>query len=368
MKSKCAEAYKKVLCYASKEALQWSNHKNENAHREHNQQLIEDYLFNFDENIKKRLENEFFNFGPLQDLIFDEEINEILIHGMNAISFEKKGQLNTLDDGFLDLTSYQRIFELLTESFFKSINFENPTGNGYWKGFRVHVIGPPLTKQFEVSLRRIGGQKINRLQQLLDLETISASTLSILKDHLKWKSNILISGSTSSGKTTFIQCLMNEVCDERFVILEDSEELMAPNKISSNLLCPTRQEQYSIKFEMKDLVKESLRMRPDRIVLGEARSDEAKDFIQALSTGHRGSFASIHASSPREALTRLECLILQGAQNWPAETVKQVIYGAIDIIIQIKKLKSGQRKITSISKISSLDHNTFLIDELLQVS
>jgi pilus assembly protein CpaF len=138
--------------------------------------------------------------------------------------------------------------------------------------------------------------------------------------------------------------------------------------MSTSLICPTRSEQYCLNFSMKDLVKESLRMRPDRIVLGEARSDEAKDFIQALSTGHKGCLSSIHASSTKDALTRLECLIAQGAPNWSTPVIRQLIATGVQWIIHVEKTKDGLREVKTISEITSLEHNGFLLQDLYSSS
>ncbi len=372
--------YSELLCFNSEKQGHWMNHskgvgfevglsgKNENNISGESSKidikLFESELEKLSDENQVRLKKELNGLGPLESLIQNADIDEILVHGQNAISYELNGKLYALEDRFLSSSSYHRIFETITEGFFKSISYENPTGNGYWNGFRIHVIGPPIAKEIQLSMRRIGGQKIKSLKELADRDFISEIGLTLLYQAIEKKLNILICGATSSGKTTLIQCLINECKEDRLLILEDSEELMCPNTLSTALICPTRKEQYSINFTMKDLVKESLRMRPDRIVLGEARSDEAKDFVQALSTGHKGCISSIHASSCKDALTRLECLVSQGASQWSPNVIRQLISVGVNWVIHVEKNKSGKREVTTISEITSLEQNGFLLHDL----
>lgn len=357
--------YKQIMKKITDQKDHWNqfdNSKNKITDKE--KETVSNYLSILPSALQLRLNQEIYGLGPLEKLIQDPSIDEILIHGPSTICFEQKGLLHVYFDSFYDESSFLRIFEKISDGFFKSISYENPTANGFWNNFRIHVIAPPLSKNIQISMRRIGGKKFKSLAELADKNFINESGLSLIHQAIDQKLNVLICGATSSGKTTFIQCLMNECPNDRFLILEDSEELYLPNRLSSALICPTRQEQYSTPFNMKDLVKESLRMRPDRIVLGEARSDEAKDYIQALSTGHRGCFSSIHAASARDALVRLECLIAQGAPNWTIQTIQKLIFSSIDLVLHIEKTSAGHRQVNSISKITSLEKNGFLLHEM----
>jgi pilus assembly protein CpaF len=360
--------YQKLLNIASNNQNHWAQDTQSIKSENLDFKSLEKPLQEIQEPYRSRIKKELFKLGPLEDLLKNPDVDEILIHEQKNISFEYKGKLNPYADYFLSESSYLRIFEIISGGFFKSISYENPTGNGYWKGFRVHVIGPPLCSQIQISLRRIGGQKIKSLLELKNRNFVKQTGFDLIQKALTQKTNILICGATSSGKTTFIQCLMNECPEDRFLILEDSEELSLPNSMSTSLICPTRSEQYCLNFSMKDLVKESLRMRPDRIVLGEARSDEAKDFIQALSTGHKGCLSSIHASSTKDALTRLECLIAQGAPNWSTPVIRQLIATGVQWIIHVEKTKDGLREVKTISEITSLEHNGFLLQDLYSSS
>lgn len=368
--------YTKLLCYSSDQQGHWMNGETKNYKLNSSKDatvvdgdhidlnIFESELQKFTDPVRFRLKNELVGLGPLEPLVINQDIDEILVHGPNAISYELHGQLFSSKDVFLSQSSYLRIFETITKGFFKSISYENPTGNGYWNGFRIHVIGPPIASEIQLSMRKIGGNKIKSLKELADRDFISERGLKLLHQAIDRKLNLLICGATSSGKTTLIQCLINECKNDRLLILEDSEELKCPNRLSTALICPTRKEQYSLEFTMKDLVKESLRMRPDRIVLGEARSDEAKDFIQALSTGHRGCISSIHASSGKDALMRLECLISQGASQWSTLVIRQLISVGVNWVIHVHKNANGKREISKISEITSLEQNGFLLHDL----
>lgn len=355
--------YDEILCFNKENLDHWTQSKSFENHVSKNK--IEDLIKRYPKIYRRRLWNEIFSCGPIEDLIKDPTVDEILILGHNNISYERSGQLKVHQDKFLSETSFLRFFDIIARDFFKSISFENPTGNGFWNDFRVHIIGPPLADQIQVSMRRIGGSKIKSLKQLLERDYLNQDAYDLLIRGLQGKKNILICGATSSGKTTLIQCLINECVNDRLILLEDSKELEVPNTLSTSLVCPTRTEQYCLNFTMKDLVKESLRMRPDRIVLGEARSDEAKDFIQALSTGHRGCIASIHSSCARYALIRFECLISQGAPTWSEQVIKQLIHSGIDWIVYVEKNKDGKRYLKTLSEITSLEPTGFLLQDLV---
>lgn len=318
-------------------------------------QILPETLRSFSKSVQDRIYEEVLGLGPLKALIENTQVDEIIVTGFNSINYEIQGHLYTYADTFLNEHNFKRCLDTFSKSFFKAVSFENPTGNGQWKNFRVHILAPPLSPVYNLSLRRSCTHKINTLDDLVTLNSLQSDEKLWLIDALNSHQNILISGATSSGKTTFIQCLLNQVTHERCLILEDAKELNAPNLLSTHLLCPTRSEQYMVPISMSDLVKESLRMRPDRLILGEARGAEAKDYIQALSTGHRGCLASIHASSPKEALLRLECLILQGAPQWPSKVVRQLIKSGVDYVVQLKKDEQGHRKITSLERVATLE-------------
>ena len=369
MTSSLKQSFEKCLQYISKNQNPWNSHKNLQEQNQVDKNLFYQALKMCPPEHQDRITQEFLGYGPLESLVSDPDVDEILLIGAHHIAFERHGVLYNSDSYFLNEISFQRFMEKCTSSFLKSLSYENPTGNGLWEQFRVHAIGPPLSESPQISLRRIGGLKIQSLHRLKELETLNAQSQALLEKLIAHKKNILISGATGSGKTTLIQCLINTIKKERLVLIEDSQELIPPNPLSSSLKCPAREEQYTQSFPMKDLVKEALRMRPDRLVLGEVRSEEAKDYIQALNTGHRGCIASIHANSPQDALMRLECLILSGAHNWSPHITKQFIFNAIDYVIQVKKSPdNSKRYVSSICRLSSIESLHILLDEEISPS
>lgn len=325
-------------------------------------ELIPIALKDESEELQSRIVSEFNGVGPLEELLVRDDIDEILVMGHETIIYEAEGRLYKHNDAFLSERAYMRVLDLISKSFFKAISYENPTGNGHWCDYRVHIIAPPLSPVYNLSLRKKGVTRIQNLSQLVERHALTPEQSQLIQKLLLEKSNILVSGATSSGKTTFIQCMLNTLKEDRCLIIEDAQELELPNAFSTRLLCPTRQEQYNVPMSMSDLVKESLRMRPDRLILGEARGSEAKDYIQALSTGHKGCIASIHAAHPREALLRLECLILQGAPEWSTKVVHQLIHSSVDYIIQLGRDTKGRRHIQDIQRISSLEEGHLTLE------
>ncbi|MCO5114547.1 MAG: Flp pilus assembly complex ATPase component TadA [Bdellovibrionaceae bacterium] len=315
--------------------------------------------------LQNRILSEFNGMGPLESLLQRPDIDEIIVMGHDKIIYEAQGVLYPHSDIFLSERSFMRVLDVVSKSFFKAISYENPTGNGHWDHYRVHIIAPPLSPVYNLSLRKKGATKIKSLEQLIERQALTPPQSEVLQQLLVEKKNILVSGATSSGKTTFIQCMLNTLNHDRCLIIEDAQELDLPNTFSTRLLCPTREEQYGLSMSMSDLVKESLRMRPDRLILGEARGSEAKDYIQALSTGHRGCIASIHAAHPQEALLRLECLILQGAPEWSTKVVHQLMHSSIDYVIQLNKDITGRRHVQDIQRVSCLEEGHISLESLL---
>ncbi len=306
---------------------------------------------------------------PIDSLIENSKITEIIIHGPDQIWFEDNGVLQKSEIEFLNTQEYQNFKEELLFKTMGSLNIENPFHEAKYKNFRITMIDESITKdQFQVLFRR--NSRLNTsLDELNEKKFVTDEQKIILQKIIDHKMNFLIIGSTGYGKTTLTQALLNQVDpNERIVLIEDTQEISLPNKISSRLMTRPQSLGGLSALDQDHLLKRALRMRPDRLVVGEMRSAEAKDFLMALSTGHRGSLGTLHASNPHQALLRLEMLVQMGAPQWGLMAIRQLIRLSLDVIVCIEKKASGERRLQGIYKISSLEETGFLIENIVTAS
>lgn len=309
---------------------------------------------NISEEVQERLEKEYFSCGPLEDLIDDDKINEIVINHHREIYFEKAGTWFQHTDSFLTELTYFNFIQRLCHESGENLSQKFPFLCTKWKSFRVHISEASITGSHCLSLRRHPDEHWT-LGKLLDLDWCGDYELELVQDCIANKKNILVVGATGSGKTSFINACLDFIdVDERCVLLEDADELILPNPLSLKMLTRQSPESELKDIDLSELVKQSLRMRPDRLVLGEVRGAEAKDLLMALATGHKGSIASLHADSAQEAILRLEMLIQLGAPKWSLEAIRRLIQLSIDRVVVVKK-KNGIRKLDSIWKLLSVE-------------
>lgn len=302
-----------------------------------------------------RLKQEMDGHGPLKNIFDDFQVTEIMVQSYDCIWYEKNGQFLKLQDQFYTPQSYANFVQRLCQQCHVCFDRSHPVVNTKWNSFRVHLVSQPLSESTILTLRRIGSIKAD-LSQLKESSWCDEYAYQLLLKILHEKKSVLIIGSTGSGKTTALNSLLNEIkSNERCIIIEDTDEIIKPNDISVKML--TRDNL----ADQNDLLKHSLRMRPERIILGEVRSSEAKDYLLALSTGHGGSLCTLHADNSLQALHRLEMLVQMGAPQWSLETVRRLIRLSIDYILVIKIL-NGQRKLFAIDKITSLESHGFTIE------
>lgn len=326
-------------------------------------QIIKDHTDKKNDSYQKRVISEIFENGPLEKILDDSSITEILINQHNSIWYEKNGKFLKLDDHFATKNTYHNFVQRICQSMGAKFDLNQPHTNGKWKNFRVHIIAPPLAKEIHLSMR-------NHSKNLWSLESLqrtgwcNKNGRNILLDIVSSEKNILVVGVTGSGKTSVLGALLKETHpEERVIIIEDVSEICSPNNLSIKLLTREDLNHRMKNYTLNDLIKQSLRMRPKRLVMGELRGGEAKDLLLMLSSGHKGSMATLHASSEKEALLRLEILIQMGAPQWSLNTIRHLIKISLDAVVLVG-LSKGQRKLQSISKISSLEQHGLILEKI----
>lgn len=315
-----------------------------------------------------RLKNEFFEYGPLHELLENQNVTEIIINGENSIWFEINGCLKKLNDGFMSQVSFHNFVNRICQECQIDPSLEFPFATAFWKGFRMHLVrgsshqASGISDQTQITLRRIA-RKSHTLEELQVNHWAEDHNIKLITDLFHQKQNILIIGETGSGKTTVLSCLL-KLCheNERILLLEDASEITIPNSVSAKLL--TRKMSQLPSIALNDLLYESLRMRPDRIVLGELRGGEAKDYLLALSTGHTGSLSTLHARSAREALIRLEFLVQLGAPSWGISNIRRLLSLSLNYILAVRRTASG-RKLVSLDKVCSYEGDQVLLENIL---
>jgi pilus assembly protein CpaF len=326
-------------------------------------QLVEDNTKELPSSIAERLHNEFFAWGPLESLREREDIFDVIVQGPEHIFFETGEGLFRHKDQFLSERSFKNFVERLTQEAKLLVDQKEPFANGKVGAFRVHLIIPPASQQTTITLRR-HRQQVFSLQQLKASGFLSTQQMDFLQGRIAAHDNLLIVGPTGSGKTTFLNAILKDTTtQQRIVIIEDTDELQPCHplhgKLLSRELCPTSLNRY----DMGDLVKQALRMRPDRLVIGEVRGPEAKDLLQALATGHRGSLGTLHAESAQQALIRLEMLVQMGAPQWSLESIRRLILMSLDYLIVLSADRQ-QKGIKEIARIRSLESFGLLLEPI----
>ncbi len=307
-------------------------------------------------------------YGPLDPLLEDPNITDILVNGAKNIYVEKNGKLHKTQITFKDNNHLKNIIERIVSKVGRRIDEKSPMVDARLPdGSRVNAIIPPLAIDGpSLSIRKFKGDA-GTLNSLLKWGSITVEMAEFLATIVKSRANIVISGGTGSGKTTLLNSLSEEIPhDERIITIEDSAELSLKQDHVVRLETRPPNIEGTGQVSARDLVINALRMRPDRIVIGECRGSEALDMLQAMNTGHDGSLTTLHANSPRDALSRLETMVLFAGINLPDKNIKSQIASAIDFIIQTSRLSDGTRKVTSISEITGMEENIISMQEIFR--
>ncbi|MGE5328770.1 MAG: CpaF family protein [Deltaproteobacteria bacterium] len=304
-------------------------------------------------NIIKAVYNSICGLDVLQPLIDDEEITEIMINGPEAIFIEKDGRLSQIDVSFDTKEKLEDVIQAIVSKVNRSVNESNPIADARLNnGSRVSVVLPPVALNGPILTIRKFPSSPMTMEKLVEDNSLSYEAAKVLEKMVKAKYNIFICGGTGSGKTTFLNALSNFIPkDERIITIEDSAELQIQG-IENLVRLEVRNANTEGKGEItiRDLIKTSLRMRPERIVVGEVRGAEALDMLQAMNTGHDGSLSTGHANSPKDMLSRLETMVLCGAVL-PIEAIRQQIASGIDIIIHLARLRDKSRRVVEIAEV-----------------
>jgi pilus assembly protein CpaF len=312
--------------------------------------------------------DETFGFGPLEMLLKDPTISDILINGPHKIYVERRGKLEKTDVKFRDNDHLLQIIDRIVSKVGRRVDETSPMVDARLPdGSRVNAIIPPLALDGPtMSIRRFGANPL-KLEDLLNFKAFTPEMAMLKEACIKARLNIIISGGTGCGKTTLLNTLSSFIpADERIVTIEDAAELQLQQDHIVRL--ETRPSNIEGKGEVttRDLVRNALRMRPDRIVIGECRGAEALDMLQAMNTGHEGSLTTLHANNPRDAQARLETMIMMGGFELPIKAMRQQISSAVDVIIQANRLQGGPRKVTSITEVMNMEQDVIIMQDIFR--
>ena len=318
------------------------------------------------EKLVNDVQHELFGLGPLEPLLADPTISDILVNRHNTIYIERRGKIESTNVTFKDDEHLMRVIERIVSSVGRRIDESSPMVDARLQdGSRVNAIIPPLAIDGPVlSIRRFGAEPL-KMSALIENQALTKDISDMLQMCVNARLNVLISGGTGAGKTTLLNALSAYIPeDERIVTIEDSAELQLQQPHTVRL--ETRPPNIEGRGEVtqRDLVKNALRMRPDRIVIGEVRGGEAIDMLQAMNTGHDGSLTTIHANTPRDALARLETMIQMTGMRLSDRAMRQQVASAINLVLQVARLSDGSRRVTSISEITGMEGETITMQEI----
>lgn len=303
--------------------------------------------------LSQQLVDEMIGIGPIQSLLEDPDVSDILVNGPETVYVERRGKLERTNIRFRDAKHVLNVAQRIVNAIGRRVDESNPMVDARLSdGSRVNVIAPPLALHGTcISIRKFPASKL-MLEQLVDHGSMSAAMAQFLALATHVRCNILISGGTGSGKTTLLNALSRHISEEeRILTIEDAAELSLAQPHWVALETRNASSEGNGEVTVRDLVKNALRMRPDRIVLGEVRGAEAFDMLQAMNTGHDGSLCTLHANNPQDAIVRLTNMLQMGGERLSDHIIRSQIVSAIDLVIQLERMRDGKRRITAISEV-----------------
>jgi pilus assembly protein CpaF len=310
--------------------------------------------------------NDVLGLGPLEPLLDRDDISDIMVNGADKVYIEVDGKIELTPIRFRDNAQLMNICQRIVSAVGRRVDEANPICDARLAdGSRVNVIGPPLALDGPtLTIRKFRREKLT-LEKLVSYGSASPNCATVMRIAAASRCNILISGGTGSGKTTLLNCLTQFIePGERVITCEDAAELQLQQPHTVRLETRPRNLEGAGEVTMRDLVKNCLRMRPERIIVGEVRGPEAFDLLQAMNTGHDGSMGTLHANSPREATSRLENMIAMGGFNLPIRAVREQISSAIDVIVQAARLRDGSRRITHVTEVVGMEGDVIVMQDL----
>jgi pilus assembly protein CpaF len=312
--------------------------------------------------------DETFGFGPLEVLLKDPTISDILVNGAHRVFVERRGKMEKSDVKFRDNDHLMQIIDRIVSKVGRRVDETSPMVDARLPdGSRVNAIIPPLALDgASMSIRRFGANPL-KLEDLLNFKAFTPEMAMLMEAAIKARLNIVISGGTGCGKTTLLNTLSSFIpSDDRIITIEDAAELQLQQEHIVRLETRPPNIEGKGQITTRDLVRNALRMRPERIVIGECRGPEALDMLQAMNTGHAGSLTTLHANTPRDAQARLETMIMMGGLELPIKAMRQQISSAVDLVIQANRLQGGPRKVTSITEVLGMEGDVIIMQDVFR--
>lgn len=311
--------------------------------------------------------NDVLGYGPLEPFLARDDIADIMVNGIKDVFIETKGKISRTNISFNDEKQLEKICQRMAAQAGRRVDQSSPICDARLPdGSRINIILPPLSiRGPSLTIRKFRKDHL-RMRNLEEFGAISREGAELLRIIGRVRCNVIVSGGTGSGKTTLLNCLGEFIeDDERTVTCEDTAELQIQKHHVVPLETRTKNLEGAGEVKMADLVKNCLRMRPDRIIVGEVRGGEAFDLLQAMNTGHDGSMGTLHANSPREAISRLESMVMMGQSALPSKVIRELIKSSVEIIVQTKRLRDGSRRITHITEVTGMEGDTITLQDIM---
>ncbi len=313
----------------------------------------------------KQIRDEILGYGPLHIYLEDPAVTEIMVNADDFIYIERDGKIEQTDTKFASQQSLRKVIDRIVAQVGRRIDESSPMVDARLPdGSRVNAVIPPLSVDGPVLTIRVFSKEPFEVKDLIEIGTLTDDLAVLLKATVEGKLNILVTGGTGTGKTTLLNVLSGFIPnDERIITIEDAVELqMAQNHVIRLESRPPNVEGKG-QIAIRDLVRNALRMRPDRIVVGEVRGGEALDMLQAMNTGHEGSLSTVHANSPRDALSRLETMVLMAGVDLPARAIREQVASAVDLIVHLSRMRDGSRRIVQVSEVVGMEGETITLQD-----